>query len=491
MRLAQGLLMSSLLCAGAGATGTMPLRIGVEGAYPPFSQVGPDGELSGFDIDIARALCAQMQTPCELVQQNFDGMIPALNASKIDAVIASLSITAERKQSVDFSDKYYKTPGRLVARRGSLPDASVAGLADRRIGVQRASSYDRFATDSFVRSEIVRYTKQDDAFLDLASGRIDAVLCDSVAAHVGFLSHADGADFAFAGPLFVQPEYFGEGAGIAVRKGDTVLRDKLNAAIAAIRTDGTYTTIQSRYVDFNLYEDAPAAHREQSGLLLGYGNSLLRGAALTLVLALCSLGLALSLGVAGCAAKLSRWRMARTLATVYTTVIRAVPDLVLMLLVFFGGQVMIDRLLAQVRHDAQVDIDPFVAGVATLGFIYGAYFTESLRGAYLAIPTGQIEAAVAFGMKRSTLWHRVLAPQMLRHALSPLLNNWLVLIKSTAIVSVIGLTDLTQRAGLAAGATHQPFLFYAVVGLVYLGFCAASEGIAAVIQRTLTARGLG
>ena len=234
-----------------------PVRIGVEGAYPPFSEVGPDGELKGFDIDIARALCAQMRVRCVLVQQNFDGMIPALNANKIDAVIASLSITEERRKSVDFTDKYYKTPGRLVARRDAALRPTPDGLAGRRIGVQRASTYDRYATDTFARSEIVRYAKLDDVFLDLAAGRIDAAFADSVASYVGFLRQPGGDAYAFVGPDFIEPRYFGNGAGIAVRKGDEELAQAFSDAIAAIRENGTYAEINDRYFPFDIYGGRP------------------------------------------------------------------------------------------------------------------------------------------------------------------------------------------------------------------------------------------
>ncbi|MFM2067267.1 MAG: hypothetical protein RLZZ584_2176 [Pseudomonadota bacterium] len=209
-------------------------------------------------------------------------------------------------------------------------------------------------------------------------------------------------------------------------------------------------------------------------MLHGYAASLAQGALLTLALAASSLGIALLLGLLGATAKLSRWRAARWAAMAYTTLIRAVPDLVLMLLVFYGGQIAINQLGERLGW-AYVDIDPFVAGVATVGFIFGAYFTEVLRGAFLAVPAGQREAALAYGFSRAQVLLRIVGPQMLRHALPGLSNNWLVMIKSTAIVSVIGLGDLMNRAGQAAGATREPFVFYVAVAIVYLGFTSLSE----------------
>lgn len=209
--------------------------------------------------------------------------------------------------------------------------------------------------------------------------------------------------------------------------------------------------------------------------LHGFLPSLLQGALVTLSVALASLALAMVLGLAGALAKLSRWRSAQALAYLYTTVIRGVPDLVLMLLIFFGGQVAVNNIALALGHEDYIDIDPYLAGVLTIGFIFGAYLTEAFRGAFLAVPPGQREAGLAYGMSAWQVFARVTFPQMFRHALPGLSNNWLVLIKSTAIVSVIGLSDLMTRGSQAAGSTREPFVFYAAVALIYLGFTSISE----------------
>ncbi len=210
-------------------------------------------------------------------------------------------------------------------------------------------------------------------------------------------------------------------------------------------------------------------------LLHGFLPSLLEGASVTLAVALSSLAVATLLGLAGALAKLSRSRLLRTVAGTYTTLIRGVPDLVLMLLVFYGGQVAVNTVAPMLGHEDYIDIDPFVAGVLTIGFIFGAYLTEAFRGAFLAVPPGQREAGLAYGMSpRQVLW-RITLPQMLRHALPGISNNWLVLIKSTAIVSIIGLSDLMTRGQQAAGNTREPFSFYLAVALIYLVFTSLSE----------------
>ena len=230
--------------------------------------------------------------------------------------------------------------------------------------------------------------------------------------------------------------------------------------------------------------------------LKGYAGSLLQGAELTLQVALLSLLLALALGLIGALAKLSSFTPARWLATLYTTVIRGIPDLVLMMLLFFGGQVLLNQGLASlnewlnswqssqdVAHQwtsylpDYIEISPFIAGVLTIGFIFGAYMTETFRGAMLAVEAGELEAARAYGMTRAQVARRILLPQMMRHALPGLGNNWLVLLKTTALVSIIGLDDMVRKAGLAAGATQLPFTFYMAVALTFLFFTTVSTSL--------------
>lgn len=229
------------------------LRIGVEGAYPPFSWKEPDGSMKGFDIDIAMALCEQLNRTCELVEQDWDGMIPALIANKFDAIVASMSITEERRQRVDFTNKYYITVARLVAKADTDLEPTPAGLAGKRIGVQRGTTHQCYVEKMFPDAELVLYATQEEVFQDLASGRLDAQISDSTQAADGFLGTDAGEGFAFLGGDQYDLECHGEGAGIAVRKGEDELREALNGAITAIRDSGTYAEINAKYFDFDLY----------------------------------------------------------------------------------------------------------------------------------------------------------------------------------------------------------------------------------------------
>lgn len=201
---------------------------------------------------------------------------------------------------------------------------------------------------------------------------------------------------------------------------------------------------------------------------------ILQGALLTVAVSVASLLVSTVLGLLGATAKLSGKKPLVWLATLYTTVIRGIPELVLMLLIFYGAAIGINNFFESIGSDFVLDLNPFIAGVATLGFIYGAYMTETFRGAIMAIPHGQMEAAWAFGMGATQTFLRITLPQMVRYALPGFTNNWLVLIKATALVSLIGLHDMTYLAKQASAATREPFIFLLFAAGLYLVFTSIS-----------------
>lgn len=201
--------------------------------------------------------------------------------------------------------------------------------------------------------------------------------------------------------------------------------------------------------------------------LQGYLPSILEGTALTLKLAGSALAVSVALGLIGALFKSTSSRALTLLAECYSTVVRGIPDLVWMFLLFFGAQMALNDICGRFGWQAP-NIDPFIAGVATLGFIFGAYMTETFRGAMMAVHKGQMEAGLAYGMSPLRVFFRIQLPQMVRYALPSFSNNWLVLVKSTALVSVIGLNDVMYRADAAKSATQQPFDVYIVVGALFL-----------------------
>ncbi|MFF7709580.1 histidine ABC transporter permease HisQ [Pseudomonas sp. NPDC007930] len=216
--------------------------------------------------------------------------------------------------------------------------------------------------------------------------------------------------------------------------------------------------------------------------LKGFGPLLLQGTWMTIKLSLLSLAVSVVLGLIGASAKLSRVAVFRVLAQAYTTLIRGVPDLVLMLLIFYSLQIWLNSLTDAMDWD-YFEIDPFIAGVITLGFIYGAYFTETFRGAILAVPRGQVEAATAYGLTRRQRFACVVFPQMMRYALPGLGNNWMVILKATALVSIIGLADVVKAAQDAGKSTYQLFYFLVLAGLIYLAITSASNFVMRRLER--------
>jgi len=244
--IAAAILAASLSPAFAQST----VRVGVEGNYPPFSKISPDGTLSGFDIDIANALCTEMKVKCTLVQQEWDGMIPALNAKKFDMIVASMTITDERKKAVDFSDPYYDVPSRWVAKKGAFTEATPAALKGKKIIVLRNSPRAKYVQDNYKDSEVLLVAKEPEVYLELAAGRGDIALGSSVVSGEAFLKKPEGKDYVQVGqPITIGA---GGGVGIALRKDETELKNKVNAALKAIRANGTYKKLADKYFDFDI-----------------------------------------------------------------------------------------------------------------------------------------------------------------------------------------------------------------------------------------------
>lgn len=252
--------MKKILLTAIIAVFTLPasaektLVVATDGAYPPFSEVNSDGQMIGFDIDITRALCVQMQRKCEIKQIDWDGLIPALQNEQIDAIIASMNANDERRQSIDFTIPYYSNPGIWVHRKGSNIAISDAGLKDKTIGVLTSSVWDDYATSKYGNiAKIDRYSSQDDANLDAQKGVVDVLLADQIVMKDGFLNRDVGKDFEVVGEPVTDKQYLGDGISIGVRQSDTALRDAFNKAIKAIRENGEYKKVNDKYFDYDIY----------------------------------------------------------------------------------------------------------------------------------------------------------------------------------------------------------------------------------------------
>lgn len=218
-------------------------------------------------------------------------------------------------------------------------------------------------------------------------------------------------------------------------------------------------------------------------MLNGYGATIVDGAWLTLQLSLLSMALAIALGLLGAAIRLSPVKWLAWCGDLYSTVIRGVPDLVLILLIFYGGQAAVNWVAPMVGYDDYIDLNPFASGVGTLGFIFGAYLSETFRGAFMAIPKGQGEAGFAYGMSPLQVFFRIQVPQMIRLAIPGFTNNWLVLVKATALISLVGLQDMMARAKSAGDATREPFTYILLAAAIYLAITSVSLLVLRYLER--------
>jgi polar amino acid transport system substrate-binding protein len=232
-----------------------PVRVGVAAEpYPPFTSPDAAGNWVGWEVEFMDAVCAEAKLECVLTPVAWDGIIPALTENKIDAIMSSMSITEERMKTIDFSNKYYNTPAAVAAAKGAGITATPEGLAGKIIGVQVSTIHADYAAKYFAptAAEVKIYQTQDEANQDLAAGRVDAILADSLVMSDFVKSEAGAACCEVAGNVADDPAILGMGVGVGLRKGDP-MKDTFNAAIAAVRASGKYDEISKKYFDFDVY----------------------------------------------------------------------------------------------------------------------------------------------------------------------------------------------------------------------------------------------
>lgn len=245
----------ALVAGSAFAKEWKTVRVGVDASYPPFESTAPSGEIVGFDVDLTKEICKRINVKCVWVAQDLDGIIPALKAKKYDVIVSSLTVTDKRREQIDFSDKVYDAPARMIAKTGSPLLPTVASLKGKRVGVEQGSAQADYAVANWQPAgvQVVSYQNQDQVYADLVTGRLDAAFQASIAASDGFLKKPQGKDFAFVGAAIDDVKYFGQGDGLGLRKQDNDLREAFNHALATILANGTYQRINKKYFDFDIY----------------------------------------------------------------------------------------------------------------------------------------------------------------------------------------------------------------------------------------------
>lgn len=236
-------ILAILLTSAFSATAAEKIRFASSATYPPFEYLDENNQIAGFDIDLAKSLCKQMQAECTFTNQAFDSLIPALKFKKYDAVVAGMDITPERSKQVAFTDSYYSSAAVVIAKKG-ISYTSFDELKGKRIGMENGSTHQKYLRDKYSEVKTIAYDSYQNAYIDLKNGRLDGVLGDTSAVNDWLKTNSE---FGIASPKVTDPEYFGLGLGIAVRPDNQALLKKLNEALAAIKADGTYQKITQQW----------------------------------------------------------------------------------------------------------------------------------------------------------------------------------------------------------------------------------------------------
>jgi His/Glu/Gln/Arg/opine family amino acid ABC transporter permease subunit len=460
------LLLLALLPAGCGGKkeAERTVRIGLDATYPPFESV-QDGEFTGFDVDLGRALAEEMGGRAELVNTGFDGVFPALLAGKFDLVISAVTITEERRQRLAFSQPYY-TAGQVVAvREGNTQVRGLPDLDGKTAGIQ-INTTAALVLQKHPGVGVRQYPSIDLALQDLKNGRLDAVVGDAPTLRY-FIAHGfDG--LTTVGALLTEEHY-----GIAMDPARTALHAEVDAALARLRANGKFAALEEKY--FGKAAQAAAATPAPAGLPWGrMAQTLLRGLTLTVALTGLSLALGLPLGLALALARLSRRRAVRGAAGAYVELFRGTPLLVQIIFVYYA----LPQLMG-------LDLPPFTAAVLALTLNSAAYVAEIFRAGIGAVDAGQLEAAQALGLSRAQGMRHVVLPQAFRHALPPLTNEAIALLKDSSLVSIIGMAELTRSGQELASQLAAPLAVWPAVALFYLLVTFPLTRLAGALERRL------
>lgn len=442
--------LAALVAFRPGVAAAAPgdvLVVGMTGKYPPFNHFDDRGELTGFDVDFARALCAEIGRRCELRTLQWDGLVPALLAGQIDAVVGSMAITEERSRAVLFTAPYYESGARLFVRPGA-GDPQRPGFA---IGVTLGTTYEAAAARAFPRA-VVRTLKGDtDVVQDLVAGRLDGMITDD---HVGaYMLRERGGVVERHGDRLLE-----ERIGIPVRPGDEALRAELDRGIAALRASGAQAELLARHVDGG----APGGGRsadggaaaEGPGLVARAMPRLLDAALRTVVLCVVGLGLGFAMALLLATALVARPLVSRPVAG-WVDFIRATPFLVQLFALYFGPPAL------------GIRVDAWTCGALAIALHSSAYLAEILKTAYRSVPDGQRLAARSLGLGTGETLRWVVLPQMLPVCTAPALNTVVAMIKDSAVVSSIGVLELTLQTQQLVASSYRPLELYGLAAGLY------------------------
>ncbi|MFK7692395.1 ABC transporter permease subunit [Paenibacillus sp. HJGM_3] len=452
----------------ASAAGTKgKLVMGTSPDYPPYESIDAtgSGQVVGLDLDIARAIAGKLGYDLEVSGMDFNGLIAALQSKRVDFVMSAMSVTEERKASVDFSSSYYVARNTIVSPQGK-PYSSLDELAGKRVGAQLGSVQDEVVA-GIAASEKVRLNKISDLIQELKAGRLDAaVIEDAVAIELT----GPNPDLSFT---MLEPSPGDQGYAIAFPKGSP-LREAFDTQLQAMKANGELQAIIDKW--FGAMQ-TPVKSRGgflDFRVLDGYVGYLLRGVGVTLLFSLVSALGGLIWGTVLSLFKISTIRPLQWFSTVYTSVFRGTPLLLQLSILYFATPQLIGY-----------DISPLMAAGLAFGLNSAAYLSETIRGGLLAVDKGQREAAMALGLPYGTTLAHILFPQAIKNILPAIVNELVALVKESSLVSVIGVADLMRRAGVVQAQTFRAFEPLLFVGAVYYVLVLVLTSCARLLERRL------
>ena len=431
-----------------------------DSSFAPFEYQDESGKYVGIDMELIKAIAEQQGFTITIQNPGFDAALNAVQAGQADAVIAGMSITDARKKIFDFSDAYYSSNILLAVKNGS-DIASYEDLKGKTVGAKNGT-----ASYTFLESNKDKYGYTLKAFDEasgmydsLNSGSIDALMDDEA---VLLYAIQQGRDFATPVPGEKSGEY-----GFAVKKGaNPELIEMFNNGLAALVESGKYDEILNKY--FNSTEETSATTSTVDettiiGLLKNNYGQLLSGLGITVGLALLSFAIAIIIGVIFGMFAVSPVKSLRVIASVFVDVVRGIPLMIVAAFIFWGIPNLIESITGQ-----QSPINDFVAGTIALSLNSGAYIAEIVRGGIQAVPVGQMEASRSLGISYGTTMRKIILPQAGKIMLPNFINQFVITLKDTTIISAIGLVELFQAGKIIIARNYQSFRMYAILAIIYL-----------------------
>lgn len=423
------------------------LIIATEATYPPFEFIDEKGQISGFDINIIDKVCGKMKRKYKIIHQpSFDALLLGLKTNKFDIAIGAISINEERKKQIDFSIAYFSDNIGIIVHSDSKIKTK-EDLKQKVIGLQSGTIFEDYTIDTYKNSvTIKRYTSISEGLLDLKNNRLDAYMGDaSILKYWKIKSKNNKLHI-----IDVLDKKYENRMAIAVKKGNKELLKNINKALIEIKKQNQIQNISEKYFGYNNIKIKP------------FVIQLLKGSFHTIEIAIISLILGLIITFMFLTIKISNFKTASQIVDIIILIIKSLPELLIVITAYFVIPILAKKI------SSNIEIPPIILATTALGLIFSSYATSLIFEAYKSIPKGQIQSAISLGLKTTTINRRIILPQIIKSSLAGLNNLWLILLKDTSLVALVGVSEIMNRAKLAASATGRYFLFYCVAAMLYL-----------------------